>query len=393
MKVLYFSGVTPVELSAGYSLMHRHLGALHEDEVFVITRDYPPARALTLPHRGIRISEPSRLYHRITAHIGDPLFWLEREASRLRRVAKPHALSFWPEVILTVWEAPYVLAAADLSEDLKLPLVVMFHDDAEEMMPPYRNKRVWADSRLRAIYQKAAARIAVGPGMQERLSDLYGDAPSSVVYPIPRRAPHWERLPRGEGDVLRIVFFGELGGNYQVIHALVDLLEEVNAELHIFSHSTGIERKQVSMRPHVIDHGQTNSIALQEYIRREIDLILIPQGFDLKDRLLRRTCFPSKIPEACQTGLPILVVSPPDGSAMRWARNHLESAVYVDTLDRTQLAKRVGDFRNESFRERQRQCIAAIRDGMFSPDSLQHQFEEILRSVALRKPSPTSVWR
>src|SRR5437773_330380 len=165
MRMLYFSGVVPVQLNAGYTLMFRHLSRIRDHEVFIITRDFEKARNMEMPHPSIRLPERSRNYARITQRVGSPLFWLEREAVRLRRLALPHALAFRPDLVLTVWGTPYLLAAADLAEELSLPVALVCHDDFEHMLPPHPRRRKWAASRLGQILHRARSRICVGPGM------------------------------------------------------------------------------------------------------------------------------------------------------------------------------------------------------------------------------------
>ncbi len=396
MKILYFSFVVPVELNSGYLVMHRHLSRIRDHEVFIITRDFENARNLEMPHPGVRLPERSRNFLRIARRIGSPLFWLEREARRLRRLALPHALAFRPDMILTVWTETYLLAAADLAEQMGLPLAVVCHDDFEHMLPPNPRKHAWATQRLGPIFRQAGARICVGPGMAEHLAQRYGDSPMDIVYPTPAEPP-FSGLPsrrRAAGTPLRIGFFGELGGNFVPLHAVADVLEDTGSELHLFGHTTGIERAALAQRPSVFDHGFAEARVFQEYFHEHIDLVLIPQGFEPETLQQRRTCFPSKIPEACQMGLPLLVIGPPEGSAVRWARENLEAPAVVETLQRADIVHALRAFGETATWERQRDQVARIASGMFAPARLQQQFEEaLLKARRLARPRVASAGR
>lgn len=380
MRVLYFSGVTPVHLSAGYSLMFRHLARMKEHEVLILTRDYARGRGMPLPHRAVMFPERSRTYSRIAARVGSPFFWIEREAARLRRLAAKYAREFLPDVVLTVWESPYLLAAAELARSMSTPLVVVFHDDYEQMLPLHSKRRSWALSRLAPIYRGASARICAGPGMVERLELLYGAAATEIVYPIPDEAPPFEPPARRRSPAapVRVGFFGEMGGNHQVLLAVANVLAAANAELHVFSHSTGAERESLAARPGVYDHGSTDPQSLREFFRSEIDLTLVPQGFEPEHLDLRRSCFPSKLPEACQIGLPLLVVGPSEGSSFRWAAENLDEPAFLDSMESVRLGAAIRSFSDGATWEGQRQRLAVVARTTFSPSALHERFEKAL---------------
>ncbi len=384
MRVLYFSGVTPVQLNAGFTLMFRHLTRMRDHEVLILTRDFVLARGAELPHRAVRFSERSKNYSRIANRVGSPFFWLEREAARIRRLALPHAKEFRPEVVLTVWGTPYLLAAADLAQEIGAPLALVCHDDFEHMLPPHPKKRYWALKRLAPIYQSAKARICVGPGMVEQLERLYGVARTEIVYPIPEEAPPFDASSRrrSPGEPLRIGFFGEMGGNYRVLQAVAEALEPANAELHVFSHATGTERERIAARPRVYDQGSTDPRGLRDFFRARMDVTLIPQGFESDIFELMRSCFPSKLPEACQIGLPLLVVGPREGSSFRWAAENLHEPAFLDSVGSERLADAIRRLADPVIWESQRQRVAQLAASMFSPQVLHERYERALLVAA-----------
>jgi len=204
-----------------------------------------------------------------------------------------------------------------------------------------------------------------------------------VVYPIPNEAPPCDASlrRRSPGEPVRIGFFGEMGGNYRVLQAVAEVLGVASAELHLFSHSTGIERERIASHPGVYDQGSTNPRGLRDYFRTRIDLTLIPQDFESETFELRRSCFPSKLPEACQIGLPLLVVGPRGGSSIRWAAENLDEPAFLDSMDPGRLAASIRSLADPVTWESHRQRVAVLAATMFSPRDLHEKFDEVLRGA------------
>jgi hypothetical protein len=226
--------------------------------------------------------------------------------------------------------------------------------------------------------------------MVDWLAGLYGAAPTEVVYPIPAEPPPEPAATRERraDEPVRIGFFGDLGGNYGPVHAVVDALGDTGGELHVFSHSTGEERAALARRRGVVDHGAAKPRELQAFFRAHLDATLIPQGFEADTLTLRRTCFPSKIPEACQIGLPLLVVGPPDGSAVRWARATLGPEAVVDGLDRARIGAMLRALADPAVRARESARVAAVAERDFAPARLQERLESALQRAAAGAPGP-----
>lgn len=381
MRILYLSSVVPAEINAGYAVMHRHLRKLRGHTLKTVTVSMPHAEGMEIPGDPVFIPPRSRNYLRVAHRIGKKSFWMEREAARIKNLTRPVFRELKPDLILTVMISPFFLAAGDLSVEFRLPLAVVCHDDFEHVVDPVNHEAAWATRRVGPIYRAAACRLCVGPGMAEHLARRYGGEIGEVLYPIPSDlAPlRPERLGIGQRP-LKIGFFGELGGNYEPVHALVDVLPAVGAELHIFSHSSGAPRQALCSRAGVKDCGFTAPAQLRRYLAEEVDAILIPQGFDDDNRLLRETCFPSKLPEASRLGLPLLVVAPPHGSAARWGRENLPPEFVVSDLSLSAITRALRALADPPTWQRGRDAVVSAA-AMFEPDLLHTQFEAALRGV------------
>lgn len=381
MRILYLSSVVPAELNAGYAVMNRHLRKLNGHVLKTVTAKIPQAEGKAIPGDPTFIEPRPRNYLRVANHLGKKSFWMEREAARIRKLARTIVEDFNPDLILTVMISPFFLAAGDLSAEFGLPLALVCHDDFEHVVDPVSQESAWASRRVGPIYRDAACRLCVGPAMAEHLSRRYGGEIGEVLYPIPSdMATLRPERPQIGLRPLKIGFFGELGGNYEPVHALVDVLPVVGAELHVFGHSRGPQREELSKRASVKDFGFAPRDELLKHFSENIDVVLIPQGFDEVNRLLRETCFPSKLPEATRFGLPLLIISPPHGSAARWGRQHLPNETVVSELSRPLLGKSMAFLGDPQGWQRGRDAVAAAAT-MFDPDLLQTQFETTLGRV------------
>ncbi len=384
MRILYLSSVVPAEVNAGYAVMHRHLRKLRGHALKTVTLRIPQAEGREIPGDPVFIPPRSRNYLRVANRIGKKSFWMEREASRIKKLTRPIIEEFQPDLILTVMISPFFLAAGDLSAEYNLPLALVCHDDFEHVIDPVKHETEWATKRVGPIYRQAACRLCVGPGMAEHLARRYGGEIGEVLYPMPsdRNVLRPERLGLGRRG-LKIGFFGELGGNYEPVNALVDVLPEMGGELHLFGHSRGAQREALSRRKGVKDFGFVPRDELLKHFEEVIDVISIPQGFDDENRLLRETCFPSKLPEATRFGLPLLIVAPTHGSAARWGREQLPAEFVVSELSAASLAKALSVLGDEEGWRRGREAVASAA-AMFDPDLLQAQFEAALAATSKR---------
>lgn len=381
MRILYLSSVVPAEVNAGYAVMNRHLRKLQGHALKTVTALIPQSEGMDIPGNPVFIPPRSRNYLRVANRIGKKSFWMEREAALIKKLTRPIVEEFKPDLILTVMISPFFLAAGDLSEELRLPLVLVCHDDFEHVVDPVNHEPAWATRRLGRIYRAAASRLCVGPGMVEHLARRYGGEIGEVLYPMPSDAmPSIAERPGIGQRPLRIGFFGELGGNYEPVNALVDVLPAMGAELHVFGHSSGVQRDELSKRANVKDFGFVARCELIKHFRKTIDVVFIPQGFDEVNRLLRQTCFPSKLPEATRFGLPLLIVSPPHGSAARWGQQHLPPESVVSRLSRPLLEKALTFLGDPEGWQRGRDAVVTAA-AMFDPDLLQKQFETALGRV------------
>lgn len=378
IKILYISGCVPVQLNAGFMLMYRHLARFSKNhKVFIITDDNPKAKHLVLPSRGIRLPDQSKsILRRIMAKVGFEVFWFFFEAKNIKNKIK-NIIKFKPDLILSVWDGPFLFAASDLSKEFKIPLVLFIHDDWQKMINKnnlFLNK---IEKRLKEVFQIAAARLCVSQGLVNVFKQRYGRKKCQILFPIPGKIGADIKKPRRLLKPLRIGFFGELGGNFDVLECLANVLLSTNSTLTFFSHGKSLRRQQLALRDRVADGGELSATNLYIYFVKNIDVIVIPQGFDKESSILRKTCFPSKIPEACRFGLPLLIIGPNYGSAYQWAKKKIPEKCLITELNPDKIASGIKYLKIKNNWVKAQKCIKKVAD-MFEPEKLHETLDKTI---------------
>lgn len=355
-------------------LMYRHLLQLaRKHDLFVITDDNPKVRHLPLPCKGIRLKDKSQnLLRRIARRLGFEVLWILIEARSIKKKTKKILKKYKPDLILTIWHSPFLLSAADLAEKFKVPYVVIIHDDWEQMGNDIIPFRKTFQRKLRSIFRNAKARLCVSEGMKKELINRYGNMPCEILPPIPSKnqkkaEPAWKK-----SNKLRIGFFGDLGGNLEVLNKVADVLAYCNATLSIFSHGLSVERRNLASRPNVFDKGFLSPTYLRKYFQENIDVVLIPQSFTPAHKGLMKTNFPSKLLEACSFGLPILIVAPHYASAYQWAKTRFSKSCLIEKLDHGLIRKSLLKMKKYKYwRTTQKKVLDANKEIMFlNPDKI-----------------------
>lgn len=317
--------------------MHRHLSRLiSKHKVFVITEDNPKGRRLDLPCDGVRIPDQSRnILRRCLVKCGLDPIWTLLRAKQIQQQICNIVQKKKPDIILSVWHSPFLLAAFQTAKKKAIPFAVVIHDDWQEMI----DRRQWSkpvlSKPLKKIFRGASKRICVSKSTAVSFQKKYGTHQCEILPPVPS-AKKWQPERAAQGEHLRIATFGELMGNIEVLKSVSNVLAGTGATLTFFTHGQGPDRQELGGRPHVTDGGSLSAEDLVQHLARYFDVILIPQSFEPEQKYLVQRCFPSKIPEACQTGLPILTIGPEYGTAHGWAKEVMPPSLVLNSLD-TQL--------------------------------------------------------
>lgn len=379
-SILYVSSVPAEPTSAGGILLRRHFEAARDR--FRVVACLPPVSWMT--HWGIQrriASACGRMWSDQAAeewHTWIDGRWADKWLSEVKRDRKT--------VILTIGYGDLSSAAARLAKRAGLPLVVLFHDwwpDVPPLRPPWRAR---AETTFFGLHRAAAASLPVCDGMKYAL----GPHPAAeTLYPIPS-THELHQQPSSASTApypFRVLYAGNLAEYGPMLSsALVESLKCPPIRLE----ARGLP---LQWHPEVIKELQSRKMLLpfvDPFLDREeleawlqsANALLVTMSFDpsLKRRMM--TSFPSKLPEFCRYGRPIIVWGPSYSSAVQWAQT-ADRGVCITSPDVHCLVDAVRCLADDPKRcaEMGRRAREAYQ-GMFNPGLLQAQFEEaILRSL------------
>lgn len=237
-----------------------------------------------------------------------------------------------PDLILTVAEGSLYISARELASRRKIPLVSFFHDWSPAWLSDLDG---WplaaAENSVRHLYRDSACAFCIS---EELLALLGPKTNSHVLFPIPEPAPPLS--PGGtsppQGD-----FYAIYSGTFRRLYA---------AEMKILCRElarrseTGLlriigpdpewrDQDARLLETHGFYRGFAKGPALRSFLEQApAHLVISP--FNSEFESVARYSFPSKIPEYCRFGRPIVVWGPPYSAAVRWARRSGAARVVDD---------------------------------------------------------------
>jgi glycosyltransferase involved in cell wall biosynthesis len=284
--------------------------------------------------------------------------------------------SFQPDVLLTVAHGWWHIQARRVAKEFNLPLVSFFQDwwpDFPDVPVAFRPR---VEQQFRRTCAESTMAICVSDGMRQEL----GAPPnSSVIYDIPsfRRSEAWRS---DFTSAMRIAYFGNL---YEYGPLIEDALRTLNSSdrvrLEVFGPSplwaSGVEDY---FRSRELYHGFIPTDQLVESLRH-FQAVLVVMSFAAALRRRMITSFPSKMINAMQLGLPVVVWGPEYCSAVQWARQSDRALCVTDpnpcVLRRALEELAASPSKQERFAKSARGAAAAE----FNPARIQQQFMDVLR--------------
>jgi glycosyltransferase involved in cell wall biosynthesis len=366
MRVLVLSSVVPNAASLGGELLlHRHLELNPVIRCEIVRwRRFP-----------VRLKLIGKL-----RQLGFPSF--SRSWECLFPVFAPSKLvhefiqRFQPDALLTVAHGWWHIQAARVARRLNLPLVCFFHDwwpDFPEIPVAFRPR---VERQFRRTYTQSNAAICISDGMRREL----GERPNSVViHPVPFSTTSQAWMPDFKLP-LRLVYFGNLHEyGPQIESALFTLNGSGKVRLEVFGASplwtSGAEDY---FKSRGLYHPFIPSNQLMESIR-SYQTVLVVMSFDAALRRRMITSFPSKLVDAMQLGLPVVIWGPEYCSAVQWARQGGGALCVTDPspscLRRVLEELAASPLQQERLATSAREAAA----GEFDPERIQAQFMKALR--------------
>jgi hypothetical protein len=286
--------------------------------------------------------------------------------------------SFRPDVVVTVAHGWWHIQAGRVARKFELPLVSFFQDwwpDFPDVPLAFRSR---VEREFRKTRANSAVAICVSDGMRRELGEpenalVLHDAPSLTRY----------------GDTtldfqlpLRVAYFGNLSEYGPLIEsALRALKDSERVRLEVFGASPFWTRgAEDEFRSGGFYHGFIPSNELAKSLG-EFQAALVVMSFASQHRRRMATSFPSKLIDATQLGLPVVVWGPEYSSAIEWARNGDRALCVTDpnplvlreTLE--ELAVSPSDLR------RLAKSASDAAAGEFNHERIQLQFMDALKSA------------
>jgi glycosyltransferase involved in cell wall biosynthesis len=307
IRVLVLSSVVPNALGLGGELvLHRHLRLHPRIRIEVVSWQQFPFR-LKL------IGKLRELGFRSLSQGWECLFPVLPTDKMIEELIQ----SFRPDVLLTVAHGWWHIKARRVAKTFELPLVSLFQDWWPDFPEIPRAFRSLVEREFRQTCAESDLTICVSDGMRQEL-----DEPGNAV--VLHDAPSFPQLPNRAHDTelpLRVAYFGNLFEYGPLVEsALRTLNGSDRVRLEVFGANpfwtSGTEEE---FRSRGVYRGFIASDALPELLQ-DFQVALVVMSFATSLRRRMTTSFPSKMIDAMQLNLPVVIWGPEYCSAVRWAR-------------------------------------------------------------------------
>jgi glycosyltransferase involved in cell wall biosynthesis len=245
-----------------------------------------------------------------------------------RRLSPSEALLDWsqafkPDLIYTfLGGLPMIRLTLELADRLKSPIALHIMDDWPQSI--YRHGllgwrlRAQNDRSLRAIVDRAAARLAISDAMANEYSKRYGR--DWAVFHNPTDLERWSKVRRnswGIGDEFKLVYSGRIGPGTEAslldVSQAVALLRSEGRNVRLDVHSWYFDQTddgRFSGFDGVAVHGAIPDADMPAVLA-QADTLVLPFDFHGDAARLFRLSFPTKAPGYMASGTPVLVYAPP----------------------------------------------------------------------------------
>jgi len=307
IKVLVLSSVVPSALGSGGELvLHRHLKLNPAIQSEVVSWQQFPFR-LKL------IGKMKQLGFRSFAQSWECLFPVWPPTKMVHNLVH----SFRPDVLLTVAHGWWHMEARRVAKEFNLPLVSFFQDwwpDFPDVPAAFRFR---VEREFCRTCAESAVAICVSDGMRRELGEPQN---ALVLHDIPSVTRSESSMPDFKLP-LRVVYFGNLAEYGPLIESALRALKGSDrVRLEIFGPSpvwtSGAEDE---FRSCGVYRGFIPSDQLAESLQH-FQAALVVMSFAPPHRRRMTTSFPSKLIDATQLSLPVVVWGPEYCSAVKWAR-------------------------------------------------------------------------
>ena len=302
----------------------------------------------------------------------------------LRRELQNRLKNWRPDLLVTQLYRRYPLLASHCAKAWQAPMGVFVFDERE----------VWeSDPSERAVLRNESATVLNSAShtwfVSGQMRDAYRDVleqtsleQTSLLRPVPSafesRFADWNTTSQSRTT---IAYAGSLHGfHIPALEAVANALHAVHGELLVICEQGNTTlRKLQSRHENVRHHGFLHQEALIPFLKKNATAALVAYAFESGAQPWSRCSFPSKFLEFAQTGLPVLLLTPPDTALHAWAKENKWQGLFEDPGDEL-IAKYIAELTKRerwSLLAKQTQDAAS---GEFNPDTIHSQFEKELEN-------------
>ena len=290
--------------------------------------------------------------------------------------------SFRPDVVLTVAHGSWHMQARKIAKEFRLPLVSFFQD----WWPDFPDVPLVFRSRVEREFRKTCAASDIATCVSDGMWQELGEPPNALVlHDIPSMA-RCERSTPDSKLPLRIVYFGNLSEYGALIESALRVLNASDrVRLEVFGPSplwtSGAEDE---FRSRGVYRGFIPSNELAKSLQN-FQAALVVMSFTPLHRRRMTTSFPSKMIDAPQLGLPIVIWGPEYCSAVKWARRG-ERALCVTDPKPAALRQALDELAGSpSEQERLAKGARDAAAGEFNCERIQTEFVDALRRAIQKR--------
>ena len=225
--------------------------------------------------------------------------------------------SFRPDVLVTVAHGWWHIKARRVAKQFRLPLVSLFQD----WWPDFPEIPRAFHSRVEREFRETCAASDVAICVSDEMRRELGEPENAVVLHDAPSLPRCGERTRSIELPLRVAYFGNLFEYGPLIESALRMLDSSDrVRLEVFGPSPlWTSGAMDEFRSRGVYHGFIPSIELTESLQ-DFQAALVVMSFAPSHRRRMTTSFPSKMIDAMQLGLPVVIWGPEYCSAVKWAR-------------------------------------------------------------------------
>lgn len=282
------------------------------------------------------------------------------------------------DIILSYFGDYTNLLALKISQNNKLPLYMIYHDDS--LFNEYFKENLLSKRQANTLLSKTSHFFAVSEQMRDLLIEK-GAASCSVLYPIPEvNAGKTKSVDDVNFDCLNICFAGSIieKMHSDILLKIAAAIQLSHGQLTLFSNklSDSLTNK---LTDQCLTHlkGWKSTSEIFDFFNKKADVLLVYYSFKPELELRMFHSFPSKFTEYCSLGIPVLLIAPNFSSLGKWAIEN-KWLTYIDNDSELEISKMLNQLKKKSFWLECQQQSLSMSQTQFNPDTIHTAFQDTL---------------